>query len=281
VLCVKKGSSAMKLIIRLLCLLCLYSSDSVCVQSRPSSTVDSSSSTTFKAPSTFGKTHFIVGYPHDSATQQSQVSDAPQERGYVKHVLFGPDDNVRPMLLNLINKEPVSIKLTAFVFTDKDIALALIDAHKRGVAVEVVTDPSKLYDRYSKITQLHEKGIEIFVYNPDYKKKSSPYNLMHNKFIVFGENNGSTSSVWTGSFNFTRSAMLRNQENVVVLGGTSVVERFASQFNQLKKRCKKIRKRLFAAGRHQFVAKPRVATRQASRKKQSRRNNTLRNSALA
>ena len=59
---------------------------------------------------------------------------------------------------------------------------------------------------------------------------------MHNKFILFGKNVGGKSLFWTGSFNFTKSAKMNNQENVVILDEIQLIDRYNKQFAVLKER---------------------------------------------
>jgi len=59
---------------------------------------------------------------------------------------------------------------------------------------------------------------------------------MHNKFVIFSCNVGNKTLLWTGSFNFTKSAQLRNQENVVVLDDPCIIEKYEKQFEVIKKR---------------------------------------------
>jgi len=186
-------------------------------------------------PGTFGITHFIVGQRvQQCAAQQSQrniVSVPSTEWG----VFFSPDDDVRTELLNFIKNEQEYIKIAVFVFTDMQIARALADAKERGVMVEVVTDSVGLRDRYSRIRDLCDAGIPVFIYDVQHGKVGLS-SVMHHKFVVFGKNKDSQSYVWTGSCNFTRSACESNQENAVVLNGSVYSQRFYRQFEQLKKR---------------------------------------------
>jgi len=200
-------------------------------------------------PLDFGKTHFIVGYPEDAvpkATHKKTTSvplDASAHDfmcdGCVKRVLFAPDDNVQKALLYLIEHEQHSIRLAIFAFTDGDIAQALSVARGRGIAVDIIADAGNATERFSKIPLLKAEGFNVFTYNPDYKKSNKKgliSSIMHNKFIIFGKNLLNKSLVWTGSFNLTKSAHRHNQENVVVLDDSHVVQKYAEQFELLKGR---------------------------------------------
>lgn len=182
-----------------------------------------------------GKTHFIVGKPKTAHT----ITSAPKQTRQIKthhtscRAYFSPKDNIKQQLIDLIDQEKKSIKVSVYTFTDKDIALALINAKKRGVAVEVITDGNASRDKFSKISLLKQEGIMVRVYEP--QDEGLINNLMHHKFVVFGCNKEDESLLWTGSFNFTKSANARNQENVIVLQDEAIIDQYVTQFEQLKK----------------------------------------------
>jgi phosphatidylserine/phosphatidylglycerophosphate/cardiolipin synthase-like enzyme len=195
----------------------------------------------------FGKTHFILGFPHqeydvfkETKKSAKTKSKTTHEINYVlgeKDILFSPDDDLAQELIALINQESKSILVAIFTFTHDDIAQALIAAHKRGVKVEIITDAGYKSDRYSKIHTMRQQGLFIFEYDPDYicDRRS---NIMHHKFVVFGLSTANDAVVWVGSFNFTKAADDRNQESAVILRGSQVASRFWQQFDKMKRqRC--------------------------------------------
>ncbi len=114
----------------------------------------------------------------------------------------------------------------------------MINAHKRGVHIEVVADPAQFKDRYSKISLLQESGIPVYEYDPNYVTDMRS-NIMHHKFSIFG-----ISCVMTGSYNWTGAARDRNQENGVIIKNRNVAAKFEKQFERLKERCVHCRKRI-------------------------------------
>ena len=155
----------------------------------------------------------------------------------MKQAFFSPDDDVQGLLIDLIKNEQKSIKAAVFSFTDGDVAQALLDARKRNVTVEIVTDISAARDKFNKIEMLQKNKVPVHVYNP--KTITVLNNIMHNKFVLFGKNVGGKSLLWTGSFNFTKSAHKQNQENVIVLDERHLIERYDKQFAVLKERAGK------------------------------------------
>lgn len=193
----------------------------------------------FNVPPSFGKTHFIVGYPTDATAQQADGSVVQTVAGGVCRVLFAPDDDVQEALIHLIEQETTSICAAIYMLTDKEIARALMEAHRRGITVEVVTDRACVRERWSKMHKLCKAGVPVYVYEPS-TAEDGGNDIMHNKFVIFGANGGNRKLVWTGSCNFTRSAKLRNQENAVVIDDGATIEKFCNQFTVLKTRSKSL-----------------------------------------
>lgn len=192
----------------------------------------------FNKPTTFGKTHFIIDYQpnKDKCTPWvGKKNNRLQEQKTPKicEVFFSPDDNINGELLSLIDQEKKHIRIAVFSFTDRTIAQALIRAKKRGVVVEVITDVHCAYDRYSKISQLYDNEILVFIYNQKQSKVAK--SIMHHKFALFAHNKTKKGLIWTGSCNFTRAGSHTNQENAILLDDQKVIERFLRQFEHIKK----------------------------------------------
>jgi len=147
-------------------------------------------------------------------------------------VLFSPDDKPSQKLIELLNNAKSRIFAAVYMITDKRIADALISAkNNRKVDVQIITDSSCLKSDYGKIDKLKENNINVFVFSSDKKSNLMSEPLMHNKFALID------NKVWTGSFNWTRSADHSNQENVVIMDKQKIVSRYEKQFEKLKSRC--------------------------------------------
>lgn len=201
-------------------------------------------------PESFGKTHFIIGADNKKivATSASNGQKLVGLEDFLscfknsgKYVLFAPDDNILEVITHLIEHEKTSIRMAAFLLTDYEIIKYLLAAKDRGVDVEIVFD-SKAVQGYhaKKVRLLKNKGVKIFVYKPlthnrhGDKAEENISNIMHNKFIVFGNNIFGKSLLWTGSFNFTYSAHKWNQENVVILDDADMIKKFVNRFDYIK-----------------------------------------------
>ena len=103
---------------------------------------------------------------------------------------------------------------------DNDIAAALLDAKGRGVHVRIISDNDKLFDRGSDVQKLMEAGIPTVLDKTDHH--------MHHKFAIIDK-----KVVICGSYNWTRSAATRNNEDIVVQDTPIIVRGFIAEFNRL------------------------------------------------
>lgn len=136
-------------------------------------------------------------------------------------VFFSPQDNCGAEILNRINSAKNSIDIAMYYFTSRHLAQALIDAKDRKVKVRVFLDGNQRTERFSKANYLTNKGINVKISN-------DTIGLMHNKFCVIDK-----KIVITGSFNWTSSADLRNNENLVMIESAETASAFTEQFEKL------------------------------------------------
>lgn len=130
--------------------------------------------------------------------------------GGVDTVVAAAIDNVRGTL-----------DIAAFEFNNRTITDAVLNAHRRGVVVRMVTDNDYgLNDDDATISELIEAGIPVV----DDARSA----LMHNKFMIMDG-----SVVWTGSMNYTVNGSYRNNNNVLQLRSRRAVETYQSEFNEM------------------------------------------------
>jgi len=108
-------------------------------------------------------------------------------------VHFSPHGGCTDAIIRELNKAKSPLLVQAYSFTSAPIAKALVNAHKRGVKIEVILDKSQRTQEYSSATFLYNQGIPV--------KIDAQHAIAHNKvMIIDGE------TVITGSFNFTKAA---------------------------------------------------------------------------
>jgi phosphatidylserine/phosphatidylglycerophosphate/cardiolipin synthase-like enzyme len=136
-------------------------------------------------------------------------------------VAFSPHRGATAAVVKLIGEAKQSIRVAAYTFTSKDIAKALMDAHKRGVDVQAVLDKSNATAKYTSASFLANVGVPTRI---DYK-----YAIMHNKFIIVDD-----MTVETGSFNYSKSAEEKNAENVLILRNEpDVAKQYLARWQEL------------------------------------------------
>jgi phosphatidylserine/phosphatidylglycerophosphate/cardiolipin synthase-like enzyme len=74
-------------------------------------------------------------------------------------VCFTPGGNCTDLIVKALSEAQASILVQAYSFTSAPIAKALLDAHKRGVRVEVILDQSQRTEKYSSADFLANQGV--------------------------------------------------------------------------------------------------------------------------
>lgn len=136
-------------------------------------------------------------------------------------VCFTPGGQCTQDIVIAIKSAKKQILVQAYQLTSAPIALALIDANKRGVEVKVILDKSQQHKRrgqlYSPASLLANHGIAVWI---DYKPA-----IAHNKVMVIDR-----KTVITGSFNFSKAAQYRNAENLLILENAKLARIYADNW---------------------------------------------------
>lgn len=140
-------------------------------------------------------------------------------------VCFTPGQTCQKLILTQINNAKHTIHVQAFSFTDPDIGTALVNAHKRGVTVQVILDKSNKTNKKSVNRLLTRHQIPV--------KIDEPTGIAHSKIIIIDE-----QKVITGSYNFSTGAYKRNTENVLVMHDAAIAKQYLENW---KSRWKKSR----------------------------------------
>jgi phosphatidylserine/phosphatidylglycerophosphate/cardiolipin synthase-like enzyme len=144
---------------------------------------------------------------------------SPQEKPTTWEVYFSPNGGCTDAITRELDKAQSTVLVQAYSFTSYKIAKALLDAHKRGVRVEVILDKSQKGDQYSSADFLANSGISM--------KIDSQHAIAHNKVMVI---DGKT--VITGSFNFTKAAEENNAENLLVIHDRQLAQRYTENWDE-------------------------------------------------
>jgi phosphatidylserine/phosphatidylglycerophosphate/cardiolipin synthase-like enzyme len=136
-------------------------------------------------------------------------------------VYFSPDDGTMERVLELVQDAGESVHFMAYSFTDDDLAEAIIAAHNSGLEVAGVMDKSQaLSNTGGEYQNLLENGIDV-------RLDGNPKSMHHKVIIIDGE------IVVTGSYNFSKSARTRNDENTLILHNREIAELYIEEFERV------------------------------------------------
>jgi phosphatidylserine/phosphatidylglycerophosphate/cardiolipin synthase-like enzyme len=142
-----------------------------------------------------------------------------QEKPPSIEAYFSPHGGCTEAVIWELDKAKTTILVQAYSFTSAPIAKALLNAHKRGVKIEVILDKSQKTQKYSSATFLYNQGIPV--------KIDAQRAIAHNKVMVI---DGAT--VITGSFNFTKAAEENNAENLLIIHDKKLAERYIKNWQE-------------------------------------------------
>lgn len=135
-------------------------------------------------------------------------------------VLFSPGQDIPENLAFYLSQAKSSIDLCVFTISDDVLSGCLKALHERGVKIRIITDNNKMRDAGSQVKELARCGIDVKVDNSRYH--------MHNKFGIIDNR-----IAFTGSYNWTYTAKLHNQENLLLTTNFTIVHRFVDEFTML------------------------------------------------
>jgi phosphatidylserine/phosphatidylglycerophosphate/cardiolipin synthase-like enzyme len=143
-------------------------------------------------------------------------------------VHFSPKGGCTEAVVGELRKARREILVLAYSFTSKPITEALIDAHRRGVKVDIVLDHSNEKEPHTDLPVLLEHGPKPLI--------DDRHAIAHNKVMLI---DGRT--IVTGSFNFTHQAELENAENMLILKGhPELVNQYRANFEAHKEHARQV-----------------------------------------
>lgn len=132
---------------------------------------------------------------------------------------FSPKGGCTAAIVNQIHRARTLIRVQAYSFTSAPIAQALVEAHQRGVQVQVILDRSQENAKYSSAKFLEHAGVTTLI--------DDRHAIAHNKVMVIDD-----EVLITGSFNFTKAAEENNAENLLILRDKALAARFTRNWEE-------------------------------------------------
>lgn len=128
---------------------------------------------------------------------------------------FTPGDAIDLLLAEAIASARSTVRVQAFIITQRRISRALGEAAARGIDVQVLADREQFEQTpQNTLPELAAKGVRILL--------DANFKAAHNKVLII-DARGAHPVLVTGSYNFTGSAQIRNAENVLLLRDNSCI----------------------------------------------------------
>lgn len=140
----------------------------------------------------------------------------------VDYFLSHPSDGPLKELLTILLNTKSSIDLCMYVLSFPALADIVIQLQEKAVEIRIIVDGREDEALRSQVGRLSNRGIRI-------RQNEESYSiLMHNKFAILDG-----SLLLTGSFNWTKTAVLLNYDNILVTSQPAIVEQYQRQFDHL------------------------------------------------
>lgn len=153
-----------------------------------------------------------------TVTESAEPTSCPMPTNVQWDVRFSPNGGITENIVKAIDAASKNIYVQAYSFTSTPIAAALVNAHKRGVHVEIILDKSDVNGKGTALPLFRESGIRTFI--------DEKHAIAHNKIMIIDE-----ITVFTGSFNFTKAAEYSNAENSIRLTDAKIATAYRENWN--------------------------------------------------
>ncbi len=136
-------------------------------------------------------------------------------------ILFAPEADEPRQLMEEIARAESAIRVMAFVFSLEDLAKAILErANDPAVTVQGVFEARTSTASWSQFPALHCAGAEM-------RQDGNRY-ILHHKVIIID-----ADTVITGSFNFSRSAAEKNDENIVIVRDADIAGLYLDEWRRI------------------------------------------------
>lgn len=171
--------------------------------------------------------HASVTVPSASSSVTYQAAvDLPKVSGSntakVEYYFPRAGQKAEPQLISVINSAQKTLDIAIYSITNSKIGSAIMQAHRSGVAVRLITDREQASGQYQKalLKSFIKAGIPV--------KIDTHSGLMHLKVTIA---DGKIAT--TGSYNYTKSAEETNDEVFVILRDEKAAKDFGTEFEKM------------------------------------------------
>ena len=161
----------------------------------------------------------------DDQFGQDVVAETPNPMFKIEDTLvetyFSPDDGVADHIIEILDAAESSIRFMAFSFTTDEFGEAILAQADNGLTITEVMEEQQVKSNIGTEYDLFKQaGLDVLL---DGNKGQ-----MHHKTMIVDD-----SIVITGSYNFSRSAETRNDENLVIIHNEAIAKLFLQEFNRV------------------------------------------------
>jgi len=136
--------------------------------------------------------------------------------GYQLENYFCPEDDCQGQVLEELDKAQHSVYFMTFSFTDDRIGTRLVYMSKQNITVRGIFE-ARQNPKYSEYDLLKYQGLDVI-------KDSNPKTMHHKIFII------DNKTVITGSYNPTKSANEKNDENILIIRQPEIIQKYLKEF---------------------------------------------------
>jgi phosphatidylserine/phosphatidylglycerophosphate/cardiolipin synthase-like enzyme len=160
--------------------------------------------------------HYIILLTACTACGQLVSAELPRPILAIE-VFFSPKGGCTDAIIKELKAAKATVLVQAYWFTSPSIAKALVEAHKRGVKVEVILDRGR--------TEIDNEQADFIVQNDVPTFIDDKHTTAHSKVVIIDG-----QVVITGSFNFTDQAEEENVENLLVIRDRGIADKFTANW---------------------------------------------------
>jgi phosphatidylserine/phosphatidylglycerophosphate/cardiolipin synthase-like enzyme len=129
---------------------------------------------------------------------------------------FCPEDNCKLRVINALKNAENSIYFMTYSFTDEDIGNLLYNKNYLGLDVKGILEKRQI-SKYSRYNDLKDFSII----------DKNKYTMHHKVFII------DNKTVITGSYNPSKNANERNDENILIIYDKNIAQKYIEEFEYL------------------------------------------------
>jgi phosphatidylserine/phosphatidylglycerophosphate/cardiolipin synthase-like enzyme len=159
----------------------------------------------------------LATWPWPLATAADTPANRSQSGPLPIEVHFSPKGGCTDAIVKEAAAAKSTVLVQAYWFNSRPIAKALVEAHKRGVKVEVILDLSRTEIDSSQADVLFDNHVPTFT--------DGQHLTAHSKIIIIDG-----QAVVTGSFNFSGQSETQNAENLLVIRDKGIADQYTANW---------------------------------------------------